>query len=319
MVILTFSFYHSFKGILRVNFREIGWLNTLAVCYATESRLSQPQARLDLLIDCYLWAFHLYCQERVHIQHCWVIFASFAWVRFAVDVSDWTRKGWNPDGKPSQHKTKNTKPRNAYDVVKYARDFEKGNTIMKNYGDPQNKMYRIGGFLSEVYDDARLLNLAVGEPKPGNLTQIHNKVMKKLECMAQAQQCDAHIGGYPIPFCCETTTLHKMYTTEELRVAGVVTAMTASADPVISGGPAGSEFEESDITDTEGFCDVVEESTDTEMAWQTHTTLMITSDREKVWLEALIKEQDRAMTEAVRQVQEGHLEEIQAIMDAAHC
>ena len=51
------------------------------------------------------------------------------------------------------------------------------------------------------------------------------------------------------------------------------------------------------------------------MAWQTNT-LMITSDREKVQLEALIKEQDRAIDEAVRQVQEQHLEEVQAITDA---
>ena len=108
-----------------------------------------------------------------------------------------------------------------------------------------------------------------------------------------------------------------MYTTEELHVTGIVTAMIASADPVISGWPAGSEFEESNITDTEGLCDMVEESTDTDMVWQTHTTLMITSDREKVWLKALVKEQDCAVTEAVRQVQEQHLEEVQAIADAA--
>ena len=57
--------------------------------------------------------------------------------------------------------------------------------------------------------------------------------------------------------------------------------MTTSADPVTSGWPTGSEFEESDITDTEGLRKVTEESTDMEMAWQTHT-LMITSDREKV-------------------------------------
>ena len=107
-----------------------------------------------------------------------------------------------------------------------------------------------------------------------------------------------------------------MYTTEELHVASIVTAMTTLADPVTAGWPAKSEFEESDITDTEGLCDMVEESTDMEMAWQTYTTLMITSDREKVWLEALIKEQTHAMTEAVRQVQEWHLEEVQAIIDA---
>ena len=81
-----------------------------------------------------------------------------------------------------------------------------------------------------------------------------------------------------------------MYTMEELWAASVVTAMTTSADPVTSRWPAGSEFEESNITDTKGLCEVVEESTDTEMARQTHNTLMITSDREKVRLEALVKE-----------------------------
>ena len=105
---------------------------------------------------------------------------------------------------------------------------------MKNYGDPQNEMYHIGGFLSEVYDDTRLLNLAIGEPKPGNLTQIHDEVMKKLGSMAHARRHDACIGGYPIPFCCEPATLRKMYTMEELHAASIVTAMTASADPVPS-------------------------------------------------------------------------------------
>ena len=199
------------------------------------SRLSQPQARLDPLIDCYLLAFHLYHQERVHIQHHRVILCSFAWAGFTVGVSNHSRKGWNPNGEPSPHKTKNTKLRNAYDVVKYAKEFEKGNTIMKNYGDPQSQMCHIGGFLSEVYDDARLVNLAMGEPKPGNLTRIHDEVMKKLECMAYAHRHNAHIGGYPIPFCCEPATLQKMYTMEELRAAGIVTAMTTSANPVTSG------------------------------------------------------------------------------------
>ena len=64
---------------------------------------------------------------------------------------------------------------------------------------------------------------------------------------------------------------------------------------------------------------MVEERTDMEMAWQTHTTLMITSDREKVWLKALVKEQDHAVNEAVRKVQEWHPEEVQAIADAALC
>ena len=173
------------------------------------------------------------------------------------------------------------KLRNAYNVIKYAKEFKKGNIIMKNYGDPQSQMCCISSFLSEVYDDAKLVNLTIGEPKPGNLTQIHNEVMKKLECMAYTCQCDTCIGGYPIPFCCESATLQKIYTLQELQAASVITSMTTSADPVTSRWPAGSEFEESDITDTEGLREVMEESTDTEMAWQTHT-LMITSDREKV-------------------------------------
>ena len=179
------------------------------------SRLSQLQARLDLIINCYLWAFCLYCQERAHIQHRWIIHASFAWYGFVIDVSNQIRKVWNPDGEPSWHRTKNTKPWNAYDVVKYAKDFESGNTIMKAYGDPQTEMCCIGGFLSEVYDNARLVNLTVGKPKPGNIMQIHDKIMKKLENMAHAWRHDACIGGYPIPFCCKSTTLSKMYTTEE--------------------------------------------------------------------------------------------------------
>ena len=43
---------------------------------------------------------------------------------------------------------------------------------------------------------------------------------------------------------------------------------------------------------------------------------MITSNREKVRLKALVKEQNRAVNEAVRQVQEWHLEEVQAIANA---
>ena len=93
------------------------------------------------------------------------------------------------------------KPHNAYDIIKYAIEFDKGNTIMKNYRDPQSQMCCIGGFLSKVYEDARLVNLTIGEPKPSNLTQIHDEVMKKLECMAYAHRRDARIGGHPIPFC----------------------------------------------------------------------------------------------------------------------
>ena len=86
--------------------------------------------------------------------------------------------------------------------MKYAKDFESGCTIMRTYGDPQTKMYHISGFLSEVYNDTRLVNLTVGEPKPGNITQIHKEIMKKLENMAHTRWHDSHIGGYPIPFCC---------------------------------------------------------------------------------------------------------------------
>ena len=289
--------------------------STLSVRYATVSRLSQPQAQLDLLIDCYLWALRLYRQERAHIQHRRVILCSFAWAEFAVGISDHSRKGQNPEGEPSQCRTKNMKLCNAYHIVKYVREFEKGNTIMKNYGDPQSQMCRIGGFLSEVYEDARLVNLAIGKPKPGNLTQIHDEVLKKLECMAYACRHDTRIHGYPIPFCCETATLQKIYTLQELQAAGIITSLTTSADPVTSGWPTGSEFEESDLADMEGLREVIEESTDTEMVRQTHT-IMITSNREKVRLEALIREQDCAIDEAVRQVQEGHLEEVQAIADA---
>ena len=174
---------------------------------------------------------------------------------------------------------------------------------MKNYGDPQSQMYRISSFLSEVYEDARLVNLTVGKPKPGNLTQIHDEVMKKLECMAYAHRCNAHIGGYPIPFCCETVTLQKIYTLQDLRAAGVITSLTTSAYPVTSRWPTSSEFEESDLTNTEGLHEVIEESTDTEMVQQTHT-LMITSNREKVRLEALIREQDHTIDEVIRQVHE---------------
>ena len=194
------------------------------------------------------------------------VFCSFAWARFTIGISDHSRKGQNPDGEPSRCKTKNMKPHNTYNIVKYAKEFKKGNTIMKNYGDPKSQMCCIGGFLSQVYDNARLVNLTVGEPKPENLTQIHDQVMKKLECMVHTHRCDTCISGYPIPFCCESATLQKMYTMEELQAADVVTTMTTSADPVTSGRPAGSEFEESDITDTEDLHKVIEESTDMEMA-----------------------------------------------------
>ena len=46
---------------------------------------------------------------------------------------------------------------------------------------------------------------------------------------------------------------------------------------------------------------------------------MITSDREKVRFEALVKEQDRAVNEAMRQVQVRHLEEVWAIVNTTRC
>ena len=76
--------------------------------------------------------------------------------------------------------------------------------------------------------------------------------------------------------------------------------------------PASLELEESDIRDYEGHCEVTEESTDTELSWQTHTTMMITSDQEKHRLEALIREQDCTCNEAVKQVQTRHLQEVEA-------
>ena len=202
-----------------------------------------------------------------------------------------------------------------YNVRKYSQDFEKGKTIMKSYGNPQLKMCHIGGFLSEVYNDACLQNIATGEPKPGNLMQIHDEIMKKLECMAHTRWRDACIGGYPIPFCCETATLTKMYTTEELHTTGIITTAASPEESHVVGWEAGSELKESDIMDTKGIHNVIEESMDTKMVWQMHTTLMITTDRKKLWLDALIKEQDHA----VRQVQEWHLEEVQAIIDVVHC
>ena len=148
------------------------------------SELSQSQARLDLVIDSYIWALWLYQKERVHIQHRCIILVSLAWCGFAVSISDQTRKGHTPNGELSKHHTKNTKPRNAYDMEKYSKNFEKGNTIMQTYGDPLSVMCCIGGFFTDIYEDARLQNLAVSEPKPGNLQGIHDEILKKLDNMS---------------------------------------------------------------------------------------------------------------------------------------
>ena len=101
---------------------------------------------------------------------------------------------------------------------------------------------------------------------------------------------------------------------EELRTASVTTALSTPANrPNMK--PAGSELEESNITDYEGHHEVTEESTDTELSWQTDATIMITSDQEKHWLEALAREQDRACNKAVKQVQTRHLREMEATAD----
>ena len=47
-----------------------------------------------------------------------------------------------------------------------------------------------------------------------------------------------------------------------------------------------------------------------------HATMMITSDQEKHWLETLAREQDRTCNEAVKQVQNRHLREMEATADA---
>ena len=133
--------------------------------------------------------------------------------------------------------------------------------------------------------------------------------------MAHARWRDTKIGGYPIPYCCELEMLQQMYTVEELRTAGVTTALSTVANhPNVR--PAGSELEESDITDYEGHREVTEESTATELSRQTHATMMITSDQEKHQLEALTREQDRACNKTIKQVQTSHLREVEATANA---
>ena len=216
---------------------------------------------------------------------------------------------------PCRCKTKNTKPRNAYDGTKYARKLDKGNTILKKYGNPQTQICRFGGYITDIYEDTRLINVTVGEPRLGNINEIHDEILKKLESMAHAHQRDTKFGGYPIPYCCELGMLQQMYMVEELQTAGVTTALSILANRV-NMKPAGLELEESDITDYEGHREVTEESTDTELSWQMHTTTMITLDQEKHQLEALAREQDHACNEAVKQVQTRHLREMNATADA---
>ena len=206
---------------------------------------------------------------------------------------------------PCRCKTKNMKPHNAYDGTKYAWELDRGNTILKKYGDPQTQICHFGGYITDIYEDTRLINIAVGEPRLGNINQIHDEILEKLESMVHACWRDTKIAGYPIPYCCELETLQQMYIAEELRTAGVTTALSTSANhPNLK--PAGSELEESNITDYEGHRE------DTELSWQTHATMMITSDQEKHWLEALTREQDCTCNEAVKQVQTRHLREMEA-------
>ena len=158
----------------------------------------------------------------------------------------------------------------------------------------------------------------MGEPRLGNVNQIHDEILKKLESMVHACWRDTKIGGYPIPYCCELEMLQQMYMVKELRTARVTTALSTPTNrPNVR--LAGSELEESDITDYEGHREVTEESTDTELSWQTHVTMMITSDQEKHWLEALAREQDCTCNKAVKQVQTRHLREVEATADAPCC
>ena len=151
---------------------------------------------------------------------------------------------------PCRCKTKNMKPRNAYDGTKYAQELDRGNTILKKYGDPQTKICCFGRYIADIYEDARLINVTVGEPRLRNINQIHDQILKKLESMAHTHRRDTKIGGYPIPYCCGLEMLQQMYTVEELWTAGVTTTLSTPANcPNVR--PAGLELEESNITDYE--------------------------------------------------------------------
>ena len=134
--------------------------------------------------------------------------------------------------------------------------------------------------------------------------------------MAHTHWYDTKIDGYPIPYCCELEALQQMYTAEELQTASVTTALSTLANRP-NMGLGGSELEENNITDYEGHHEVAKESMDKELSQQTHTTMMITSDQEKHWLEALAREQDRACNEVVKQVQTRHLWEVEATTDTS--
>ena len=164
-------------------------------------------------------------------------------------------------------------------MEQYSKKFEKGNTIMQTYGDLLSVICHIREFLTDVFEDVRLQNLAVGELKPGNLQQIHDAILKKLNNMAHTQRHDTCIGKYPIPFCCEIDTLLHIYTIEQLCDAGIInTSTNLEGNHVQAGWLVEFETSESDITDTERACDTAGEMRDAQMAWHTDTMLMISSD-----------------------------------------
>ena len=72
------------------------------------------------------------------------------------------------------------KPCNDYDGTKYARELDRGNTILKKYSDPQTQTCHFGGYITNIYEDARLINVTMGEPRLGNVNQIHDEILKKL-------------------------------------------------------------------------------------------------------------------------------------------
>ena len=130
---------------------------------------------------------------------------------------------------------------NAYDSTQYTRELDRGNTILKKYGDPQAQICHFGSYITNIYEDARLINVAMGELRLGNVNQIYDEILKKLESMAHTRRHDTKIGGYPIPYCCDLETLQQMYTVEELRTAGVTTALSTPANH-LNVRPAGLEL-----------------------------------------------------------------------------
>ena len=208
---------------------------------------------------------------------------------------------------PCRCKTKNTKPRNAYDGIKYTQELDRGNTILKKYGDPQTQICRFGGYIADIYEDARLINTTVGELRLGNVNKIHDEILKKLESMVHTRWRDTKIGGYPIPYCCELERCSRCTRQKNcgLQASPPHSPLRPTAPENVR--PASSELEESNITDYEGHREVTEESMDTKLSQQMHATNMITSDQEKHWLEVLTREQDCTCNEAMKQVQTRHL------------